>query len=69
MSKNTLILKQKQKYGWAEIYIMAEDISPLLQILDALKANDVETHVFRYCITDEKDDYYRLEGVNDDDVS
>lgn len=70
MSKNTLVLKQKQKYGWDEIYITADSISPLMQILDVLKASDVNTHCMRFRVTDEKLDLEFLrEEVGEDDVS
>lgn len=70
MSKNTLILKQKQKYGWEKFYITADSISPLMQILDVLKAADINTHGMKFLITDEEYDLdWAEDEVSEDDVS
>lgn len=55
MSKWTLELKQKGKYGWEDFVITADSVAPLNQIVDILKASDVNTGTMKHRITSEYD--------------
>ncbi len=65
MASWTLTLKQKSRYGWEDFTITADSAAPLNQIVDILKASDVNTGTMKYQITSE---YDFISGDENDDV-
>lgn len=66
MSKTTLTLTQKGRYADHQVYITAESITPLLHIVDALKASDVDAYGMTYSVTDANVDLYWFSEVEED---